>query len=71
MALPTKAELLEFANPLISEGKSPEQVRAAIFGRYGIGIGGGGGGVNYDVPPCRICGAFGGGGHGGLCPNGG
>lgn len=34
-------------------------------------IGVGGGGPDTSVPLCPLCGAYGGGGHGGWCPNAG
>jgi hypothetical protein len=34
-------------------------------------IGRGGGGSDESIPECPVCGAYGGGGHGGLCPNAG
>jgi hypothetical protein len=37
---------------------------------YGIALGGGGHDRNPDALACEYCGATGGGGHGGLCPNG-
>lgn len=35
----------------------------------GARIGRGGGGPDPSIPECPVCGAHGGGGHGGLCPN--
>lgn len=32
-------------------------------------IGQGGSGTDESIPKCEICGAYGGGGHGGGCPN--
>ncbi|HEV2175264.1 MAG TPA: hypothetical protein VGR71_16945 [Nitrospira sp.] len=44
----------------------------AIGGTFGgITIGRGGGGNNPLIPECPVCGAYGGGGHGGGCPNSG
>lgn len=34
-------------------------------------VGSGGGGNNASIPRCPVCSAFGGGGHGGGCPNSG
>jgi hypothetical protein len=39
--------------------------------RPGEWVGGGGSGSDHTIPPCPVCGAKGGGGHGGLCPNAG
>jgi hypothetical protein len=38
-----------------------------LSGAYRIGRGGGG--PDPSIPPCPVCGAHGGGGHGGFCPN--
>jgi hypothetical protein len=65
----------QVADPLIAAGLDHEQVRAEVLARTGLGIGGGGGaGSSFgdrDNRACPYCGATGGGGHGGLCPNGG
>lgn len=67
------------ADPLIEHGGySPGMIYTAVFQALGIGIGKGGGGTNpavtYPGPlgetaSCPYCGATGGGGHGGFCPN--
>lgn len=58
-------------DPLIEAGKNDLEVRTEIYKVLGIGIGGGGGGTQESTSPhCAYCGAYGGGGHGGLCPNG-
>lgn len=58
------------ADPLIEHGADHVYVRQVIHRELGIGIGGGGGGSDPDIPPCPYCGASGGGGHGGFCPEG-
>ncbi len=58
----------EIADPLIANGATPAEVRDAIWRETGIGLGGGGGGSDPSIPVCAYCGAFGGGGHAGLCP---
>lgn len=69
-----KSELREriraVADPLIADGRDNMDVRSQILAQLGIGIGGGGGGTDQSIPACKICGAHGGGGHGGLCPEG-
>jgi len=57
------------ADPLIKSGATPAAVNIELRRRLGVEIGRGGGGP-HDVPECRYCGAYGGGGHGGLCPGG-
>jgi hypothetical protein len=32
-------------------------------------VGQGGTGSDPGIPECRVCGSYGGGGHGGFCPN--
>lgn len=70
-----RQRIREVAAPLIERGCTPEQVRQGIYRKLGIGIGGGGGGSGWNAQPasaaCPICGASGGGGHGGMCPEGG
>jgi len=61
--------IISIGAPLIDTGMWPEQVRAEIYARTGIGIGGGGAGNDPGIPRCGYCGAYGGGGHGGYCPN--
>ena len=63
------AAVRAIADPLIEQGATPAQVIQAILDQLDIGIGKGGAGP-YDIPPCPYCGAYGGGGHGGLCPRG-
>jgi hypothetical protein len=67
------------ADPLITHGGyTPDMIYDAVFQALGIGLGKGGGGdqnVLYPSPlgmvtVCPYCGATGGGGHGGFCPNG-
>lgn len=38
-------------------------------GQGSSGIGQGGAGHDPNIPECEYCGAYGGGGHGGNCPN--
>jgi hypothetical protein len=61
----------EIADPLIAAGEPPSVVRDAVLWQLRVGIGTGGGGPDESIPPCKYCGAYGGGGHGGFCPNGG
>jgi len=58
------------ADALIEQGATPAAVNLELRKRSLPEIGRGGGGV-WDIPECRYCGAYGGGGHGGLCPAGG
>jgi len=60
----------ETADRVIAEGANPVDVRGEVLRVHGIGIGGGGGGTDPAVKLCPYCGAYGGGGHGGFCPNG-
>lgn len=48
----------------------PAERQLELLGMVGIHIGGGGGGTCPAVAPCPYCRAYGGGGHGGWCPNG-
>lgn len=50
-------------------GIPPAEQRQRLA-KTGIFIGGGGAGSDPSVPECGYCHAFGGGGHGGFCPNG-
>ena len=68
------------ADPLIIHGGyTPDMIYDAVFQALGVGLGKGGGGTNTavtypsplgEVAACPYCGATGGGGHGGFCPNG-
>jgi hypothetical protein len=68
------------ADPLITHGGyTPDMIYDAVFQALGVGMGKGGSGddssVLYPSPlgmvaVCPYCGATGGGGHGGFCPNG-
>jgi hypothetical protein len=60
-------QIRAIADPVIAAGGTPVDVNIALRRTLGIEIGCGGGG-NQDIPPCPYCGAFGGGGHGGFCP---
>lgn len=61
----------EIADPLIAAGEPPFKVRDAVQRHTHVGIGTGSGGTDENILPCGYCGAYGGGGHGGFCPNGG
>jgi hypothetical protein len=65
------AELIrEVADPIIKAGGNPDDVNAAIWKELQVSIGRGGKGPQGTEiePHCSYCGAYGGGGHGGLCP---
>ena len=57
------------ADPMIEQGATPAAVNLELRKQLSLEIGRGGGGP-YGIPECRYCGAYGGGGHGGLCPSG-
>jgi hypothetical protein len=64
------ARIKAIADPLIAQGATPAGINIELR-KAGLNeIGRGGGGLSDDVPECRYCGAYGGGGHGGFCPGG-
>jgi hypothetical protein len=64
-----RANIRAFAAPVIARGGSPAEVRAAVRASLGVEIGEGGSGPSPLLAVCQYCGAYGGGGHGGFCPN--
>ena len=64
------SQVRELCTERIMEGRLPADIRAEVGYRLGIFIGQGGGGPDKSIPPCPVCGAHGGGGHGGFCPVG-
>jgi hypothetical protein len=63
-------QIRAIADPLIAGGATPAAVNLELRKHSLPEIGQGGGGPLDGVPECRYCGAYGGGGHGGLCPGG-
>ncbi len=70
----TPAELRDqvkaIADPLVATGATPAEINEVLRGQLWLMIGGGGKGPDESIPRCAYCGACGGGGHGGFCPNG-
>jgi hypothetical protein len=58
------------ADVLIEQGATPAGINLELRKHSLPEIGRGGGGPYDGLPECRYCGAYGGGGHGGLCPGG-
>lgn len=54
---------------VMSEAGIPAEAMVKMLWLMGISIGHGGRGSDAGIPECPVCGAFGGGGHGGFCPN--
>lgn len=68
-----REQIRELADDVLAKGGDADEVRLAVFARFNLVIGQGGQGsaaYEKDYPKCRYCGAWGGGGHGGLCPGG-
>jgi hypothetical protein len=65
-----RQQLRDLIDPLLEKGANRETVDFETSRVFGIQLGQGGQGPN-PVPECKYCGAYGGGGHGGFCPNGG
>lgn len=63
-------QITDVADPLIAASKSWQAVQAEVWAVLGVGIGIGGSGPVSGIKSCPYCGAYGGGGHGGLCPRG-
>jgi hypothetical protein len=69
MALRDK--IREVADEILDRGGDRDDMQIALYTDFGLTIGHGGKGrtdMLDDFPPCRYCGAWGGGGHGGFCP---
>ena len=47
----------------------PVETQVKVMWLLGIGLGHGGKGSDDSIPECPYCGCYGGGGHGGFCPN--
>jgi hypothetical protein len=69
-----KDDIRRLADEVLANGGDREDLQIALYSKFEVTIGKGGNGRDdllFDFPPCRYCGAWGGGGHGGFCPNGG
>ena len=54
---------------VMAEVGIPVRSQIEILWAMGIAVGRGGNGTDKNILECPVCGANGGGGHGGFCPN--
>jgi hypothetical protein len=65
----TRNAIQELADPMIEAGATFEDVNRELWAKLGFAMGRGGTGPNKKIKKCKYCLCYGGGGHGGLCPN--